>query len=291
MFGFVMLSVVTLVIVALGVILVLNNFPSDAFVNGIMFPCDSLDTLVERSLPFIELDRRGITSVLSPEVNAMYETVAHKVTPGTPVDTIVCFSHGNAGNIKMLWGNICDRIVEAVPGSNAVGFTFDYTRGDDGRRPSPESSVNQCKQVIRHALDTFPSAVNLIIYGRSIGGAVSIHALAHLLQSDREVTTRFHNVHLVLETPFIGTYQTKFPAVNIVAERFGCVIQLQEINRHKVTMTCFMASRDEIINNEAAHEILADIIRDNKLNIMYFDTNHNGVVSNPMWTSDMKSLY
>lgn len=274
---FVLLTVVGIILGAILLVTFLNFCPNDTVVNSAMFPSVKLDPLVQKSMPFIKLAFVG---------NVDQET-AYYTNGDTDAENVIIFAHGNAGNIEMMWANVTDRLVTTFGSTNVCAYTFDYKPEENMSSVSPASAVAQWQKLHTHILEKHKNLKHLIIYGRSIGGAVSVHGAASILAENKQE----YKTSLVLETPFLGTHSTNVPGATYIAERFGCIAEVQEINRHDVDVVAFLANDDEIINNRVVKEYLTAIVRGGKLRLVEIpDCTHNDVYSHRVWSDTCGSL-
>jgi len=208
---------------------------------------------------------------------------------------LVMYAHGNAGNLFTGWATVLDMVVESCrtavhaidPSTRVVGVAFDYAGyTGENAKATPQNSIEYWQCVYSDALKrVLPT--HLLCYGRSIGGAVSVHGLARELRSipsqGSGLSSPKHRA-LFLETPFLGLPTTRIFGSKYVRDIFPCDDKLRYLNRQGVPISVVLADYDAIIDNDVVRKLLEHACANQKkkklLSIDTVASGHNGAKCN-----------
>lgn len=129
--------------------------------------------------------------------------------PHTDSEWVVVLSHGNAGNIS---GRI--DIAEMLLQSGAAVLMYDYRGyGQSGGRPTEKGLYKDIEAVARFLTDDmeYPES-RIIMYGRSLGGAVAAYAATRFDVGGLVIDSAFKNLKTMVREvyPFVPAWLAKY---------------------------------------------------------------------------------
>jgi len=151
----------------------------------------------------------------------------------------VLFLHGNAGTLDGVWQSIMIELQQTF-GDDTRIVCYDYRcygYSTSARSPTLANVARDTQVLSDYFLNEYDIQHWDVVYGRSIGAAVALHAFAE--EHAHRVT------QLLLETPFVGTHATYVPLSTILPERGGCWGHLKKV----ATKTSVILARDDMLIN------------------------------------------
>lgn len=206
------------------------------------------------------------------------------------VDTLVYYCHGNAGSIRSSWKSVIDDLASFVMQSDKkhIFAVHDYRRyglSTSITGPTPSRVTDDSIIFLNLCINTYKPK-KLIIYGRSIGGAVAIHTF----RGSSSNFTNLQSVDIILETPFIGTQslKTRFvPKFVVNPPRFDCREVISNLSDSKAlrSLTVFVATEDELIDPKA----LLHVFGKDVCNLI--KCRHNGVMASVSFYDTFRRIF
>jgi fermentation-respiration switch protein FrsA (DUF1100 family) len=189
---------------------------------------------------------------------------------------LIIYFHGNAGSIGSIWKMVADEMHNKFNDITCVVYDyrgFGFSEGE----PTMQNSYDDALQLTEYMIKRH-NPEKLILYGRSLGGAVCLHVGAFL-------DHRVH--HIVLETPFFGLWAVKLNMfmrwfLNMVPEITNSESLLATCANVGIPIRTLLAEKDNIIDFNKALSFFQNTVVE-----VFPGLGHNDISADPRWKEVM----
>lgn len=164
--------------------------------------------------------------------------------PNNNTDYVILFSHGNAGNIGMR-----TELASMILKSGASVFMYDYRGyGLSEGSPGEEGLYTDVRAAVRYLIEEKNIPENkIILYGRSLGGAVAAYA-----------ATEYNAAGLVLDSAFTNirsVVKDLYPFIPPVLARVNFETDQYVESRKQMPLLIFHSPEDRLIDFRQGREL------------------------------------